>query len=128
MLGIVQARKGPPGDGNMLGDFARRLEKLEKQVAKLGLGKCNCKVLTFVVPGREDEFDAEMNRSCPVHTFRSLGNVMRVSNGPKGDPPSPRMSEVLAKYKQRQADAIRARAEEGRKIREELLAGAVKES
>jgi hypothetical protein len=61
----------------MPGNYRKRLEKLEQQVAEIkrreSPAKCNCRNST---PAASAEyFQAEMNQTCPVHGFRRLGKI-----------------------------------------------------
>jgi len=59
-----------------------RLRTIEKDLAEVEkrkqLANCNCKELTFADPFRVTEFKNEMNRPCPTHRFRDLGEIHRI--------------------------------------------------
>lgn len=61
----------------MSGNFRKRLEKLERQTAEIGLpdadAKCTCRMSTIACS--PEHFKAEMNQICPVHGFRRLGKI-----------------------------------------------------
>ena len=110
----------------MAGDFNRRLARIEKrlgkELGKLNLRNCNCREVTYLVEGKEQEFEAEMNRSCPAHGFRDLGIVVI-----EDWHDSRAVQELQQEYHRRHVDAERARAEQKKKIREELLSGVIQE-
>lgn len=96
------------------------------------LEKCNCRKFTTVVPGLEDAFEAEMNKSCPAHEVRSLGRISSVvieiigglTSSNRSESSSRRIPELLAKYNQHPEEARRSGRD---KVRKELLAGAIEE-
>jgi hypothetical protein len=65
-----------------LPSLRKRLVKAEHMLAHLAKGesgaKCICQMVTVASPDRTEEFEAEMNRTCPVHGFRRLGMIVRV--------------------------------------------------
>jgi hypothetical protein len=96
-------------DSKLAGNFQRRLKRLEQQVAQIAKRNpqaiCNCRRLTVVA--RPEYFAAEMNQTCPVHGFRSLGqiNVMEVTIVGENsvEYPSAGLTELLEDYKRRLA-------------------------
>ncbi len=62
----------------MSGNQRKRLEKLEQKLADLArqeaLANCNCLPLTFAT-SQQRLFEAEMNKTCPVHGLRRLGRI-----------------------------------------------------
>jgi hypothetical protein len=67
----------------MPGNPRKRLEKLEQQLAEIkrreSPAKCNCKSFTLAASSEaasSDYFEAEMNKTCPVHGFRRLGKIL----------------------------------------------------
>jgi hypothetical protein len=38
--------------------------------------RCNCREMTPVDPEEPEAFEAEMNLTCPVHSFRHLGHIV----------------------------------------------------
>jgi hypothetical protein len=62
-----------------LSNLNRRLAKLELEAAKRlrrkELANCICPDLVIIARDPE-EFQAEMNRRCPVHGFRYLGHII----------------------------------------------------
>jgi hypothetical protein len=110
--------------GNVSGrltGFRRRLENVEKALAETAeqeeLAGCICKVRdvsppTMAFSNRPDEFEAEMNQTCPVHGFRCLGYVMAirfVASGRKHE--RGRLDDLLDEYYARQAEYERAKVE-----------------
>lgn len=67
----------------MPGNRRKRLEKLEQKlgdlVRKEALANCNCLKRVFV--GSTEKLEAEMNKICPAHGFRRLGQITIVSIG-----------------------------------------------
>ncbi|MGA8764234.1 MAG: hypothetical protein WB562_15310, partial [Candidatus Sulfotelmatobacter sp.] len=64
----------------MSGKFAsldRRLTKVEQELTsrerRRELANCTCREVTVALPNQIEEFEAEMNRTCPAHGFRRLG-------------------------------------------------------
>lgn len=67
-----------------LANLSRRLAKVEREAAKRArrkeLANCNCEFLMVAVAKDPEEFEAEMNRTCPAHGFRYLGpHLIRIS-------------------------------------------------
>ena len=49
------------------------------------LRKCNCRPTTIAYTTKPEEFEAEMNLSCPAHGFRRLGWIVLLGDaGPEG--------------------------------------------
>lgn len=61
----------------MPGNPLKQLEKIEQKMAEIsrreGLSNCICK--DRMVVARTKTFEAEMNKTCPVHGFRQLGKI-----------------------------------------------------
>jgi hypothetical protein len=61
-----------------LSSLNRRLAKVEQQVAERTkreeLANCICRTLTIVQDA--EQFEVEMNRPCPVHGVRDLGQLL----------------------------------------------------
>jgi hypothetical protein len=58
----------------------KRLAKVEQQLAdrarRAELANCHCRGMTMVFT--PEQFEAEMNRTCPAHGFRRLGTILAV--------------------------------------------------
>jgi hypothetical protein len=103
-----------------LAGLRRRLEKAEKVLAETAeqekLANCICKVgaksrPTIVRSDQPEEFEAEMNRKCPVHGFRDLGGpiiVIRLTDHPGERFP---LDDLLDEYKARKSEYERAKRE-----------------
>lgn len=65
-----------------LPSLRKRMAKVEQTLANLAEGeseaKCICKAVTVIWSDDAEEFEAEMNRTCPAHGFRRLGTIVRV--------------------------------------------------
>ncbi len=61
--------------GKLLG-LRRRLARVERTLANIAkreeMADCICQEMTVVMPDQPEKFEAEMNRTCPVHGFRRL--------------------------------------------------------
>ncbi len=74
-----------------LSGLRKRLAKVERQLAdharREGLANCTCSAVTLAIPGREREFEAEMNLPCPAHGLRRLGKIICLRPvGPEKEP------------------------------------------
>jgi hypothetical protein len=95
--------------GKLAGNFQKRLQRLEAQLAEITKpnpqATCNCRQSTLAAS--PEHFQAEMNQTCPVHGFRSLGklNVMQVEIVGKDvlEDRSVGLDELLEEYKRREA-------------------------
>jgi hypothetical protein len=62
-----------------LSSLSRRLAKIERQLIdgarREELENCICRQLTVADPNKPEEFEAEMNETCPLHGFRRLGEI-----------------------------------------------------
>jgi hypothetical protein len=71
-----------PMSGNLPG-LRKRLARVEKVLAQTAkqkeLASCICQDLTFALPHEAEQFEAEVNRTCPVHGFRRLGQILPVT-------------------------------------------------
>jgi hypothetical protein len=91
----------------MSGNFRKRLQRLEKMMAEISKpepkGQCNCREFTWSATA--EHFASEMNQTCPVHGFRSLGKLklVRVTIGraDSGEDKSVGLKEVVAEYRRR---------------------------
>lgn len=117
MLGAPSAQIAPKSaiiftqsDRKWTGRVSRRLASLSNRLARVeqrladkmqreGLADCICK--ETIVALQPDDFEAEMNRECPVHGLRELsGNLIRI-HLVDPDPSAvedPRMDELMAIY------------------------------
>lgn len=61
----------------------RRLTKVEQELTsrerRRELANCTCREVTVALPNQIEEFEAEMNRTCPAHGFRRLGQILALS-------------------------------------------------
>jgi hypothetical protein len=93
--------------GNMRG-LQKRLARVEQTLANIAkrekMANCICRDCTLVLPHEPEKFEAEMNRTCPVHGFRRLGQIMQVVFiGPDGvAEESAKLDELLEIYEARQ--------------------------
>jgi hypothetical protein len=96
-----------------LASFRRRLAKLEQECAdrvrREELVDCNCpeikSVVSFLAFGSK-QFEAEMNKTCPVHGFRRLGSIVALNfvepNGTETED-SAKLSQLIDTYQIRLA-------------------------
>ena len=60
----------------------RRIAKAEKALAnrkkQQELANCVCGGVVTAIPGQAEEFEAEINRTCPAHGYRRIGHLIRV--------------------------------------------------
>lgn len=85
----------------------KRLANVEQGLATIakqeGVSNCICSPATLALPDQPEEFEAEMNRKCPVHGFRRLGTIMRVrfveADGTIVE--SPKLDQLLETYEAR---------------------------
>jgi len=105
----------------MSGNRRRRLEKLEQKLADLArqeaLANCNCLTRTFAYSTKI--FEAEMNKTCPAHGFRRLGQiyVVKVGDTSRGrtmkiDEKSIGLDELVQEYERRLAEVEQAEDEQ----------------
>ena len=107
----------PVGVRNMSGKltgFRRRLARVEKALAETAeqeqLADCIClpspkRFGTIAFSNKPEEFEAEMNQTCPVHGFRSLGHIMVfrvVAPGQKDE--TCRLDELVEEYHARESE------------------------
>ncbi len=108
--------------GGKLAGLRRRLAKVEKTLAETveqeKLASCICKVgakcrPTIVRSDQPEEFEAEMNRKCPVHGFRHLDGpmiVIRLTDLPN-ERQRLRIDDLLDEYRARKLQYERAKRE-----------------
>jgi hypothetical protein len=83
------------------------MAKVEQTLANLAEGeseaKCICKTMTVVFPDDAEEFEAEMNRTCPAHGFRRLGTIVRVRfvDADGTEPENAKLDQLLETYEAR---------------------------
>jgi hypothetical protein len=102
--------------------FRRRLAKVEQALAETAEQEkqvsCICipngaRLITIAFSNKPEEFEADMNRKCPAHGFRSLGEIMVltvVGPGQKKDERC-RLDDLLADYRAREAEYSRNKLE-----------------
>lgn len=102
-----------------------RLAKVEQQVAHIAtrekLANCNCypkgpngRALPWFVVKSAEEFEADMNLSCPAHGFRRLGKLMVVSIvSRKGEisEDCARRNELVTEYYRRLSEFLKSHPE-----------------
>jgi hypothetical protein len=106
-----------------LAGFRRRLERVEKVVAKTAEQKnladcicipCGARFSTIAFTNKPEEFEAEMNQKCPAHGFRSLGHIIVFTVvGPgqkKGE--RCRLDDLMVEYRTREAEYSRTKLEQ----------------
>lgn len=85
----------------MLAAIVRRISKIENQIDKaakeIRAKDCNCFGHVDFIPGRLAEFEAEMNKTCPVHGFRRLSYPILIFDEPD-EQDKPRFDELLDRY------------------------------
>jgi hypothetical protein len=85
----------------------KRLAKVERQLASIARDaprECNCRSATVANPDHPEEFEAEMNRTCPAHGFRRLGWLAVIEHiGRRGDERSAKLDQLLKTYKARRS-------------------------
>jgi hypothetical protein len=68
-----------------LSSLGRRLAKVEQKLAERArrekLANCICGAAIIAVSTAPEQFEAEMNRTCPAHGFRRLGKIIPVIFG-----------------------------------------------
>ena len=104
----------------------KRLAKIEQDLANIvkreDLKSCNCREITIAISGQPEEFEAEMNLTCPVHGLRSLGQITcLVFVNPDGsEGKDSRLDQLLATYDARQIPRKKLRLSQLRQISQEL--------
>jgi hypothetical protein len=102
-----------------LAGLRRRLEKAEKALAETAeqekLANCICRVgpkarPTIAISIEPEKFEAEMNRKCPVHGFRDLGQIMHIKVTDLPDERFP-LDDLLDEYYARKSEYERAKQE-----------------
>jgi hypothetical protein len=99
--------------GTLLG-LQRRLIRVEQIFAAIAernaLAKCACVDETFI--NTADELEAEMDRACPVHGFRSLGEIERIFyvKPDRTIVKDPKLERLLEIYEERRARQSSGRA------------------
>jgi hypothetical protein len=96
-----------------LAGLRRRLAKVEEALAETAeqekLADCICKDRprgpgTLAFSNRPEEFEAEMNQTCPVHGFRHLGHIMAIRFvDPDHKDERFRLDELLEEYYARES-------------------------
>jgi len=90
-----------------LDSLNRRLAKVEKaaadKVEQERLATCICKrygesAPTIVFSSEPGKFEAEMNRTCPVHGFRHLGHLIVFRCADHRGRYNTRIDELMAEY------------------------------
>jgi hypothetical protein len=105
-----------------LAGFRKRLERVEKAVAQTAEQKnladcicipCGARFSTVAFTNKPEEFETEMNQTCPAHKFRSLGHIIVfrvVGPGQKKDERC-RLDDLMAEYRTREAEYSRSKSE-----------------
>jgi hypothetical protein len=90
--------------GKLLG-LQRRLAKVERELASRAgreePRECNCRTETVADPDKPEEFEPEMNRTCPAHGFRRLGLLVEINYIGRRDQGSAKLAHLLQTYKAR---------------------------
>jgi hypothetical protein len=80
----------------------KRLARVEQILSNLveheQLANCTCRKSTVAYAAKPEEFQAEMNRTCPAHGFRSLGMIVHVDTVGRA---SPKLTQLLETYRAR---------------------------
>ncbi len=100
-----------------LSALRKRLAKIERDLAQMEtrkeLAHCLCRKVTQALD--PEEFEAEMNRTCPVHGVRRLGQllIIRMINPDRSlAPESVKLHQLVDKYKCRLSQTLKS----GRKV------------
>jgi hypothetical protein len=85
----------------------KRLAKVERELASIlrpePPSECNCGSSTVASPDKAEEFEAEMNRTCPTHGVRRLGWLAIIEHiGRRGDHGAGRLAQLVETYQARQ--------------------------
>lgn len=82
--------------------FKQRLDKVERLIRREQLATCICQEWTGV--DIASEFELEMNRPCPVHGLRSLGELDRIMfvKGDGSVVEDPELDRLIEIYEERQ--------------------------
>jgi hypothetical protein len=92
--------------GKLLG-LQRRLAKVERELSSRArreeARECNCRTVTVAHPDKPEEFEAEMNRTCPAHGFRRLGLLVEIDYIGRRDQGSAKLAHLLKTYKARRS-------------------------
>jgi hypothetical protein len=91
----------------------KRMARVEQMLAHVAIAeelrKCICVKFTSVTANEHelDEFESEMNRTCPVHGFRRLGVITTIScrESEEYARDNARLDQLLAEYEARQLPA-----------------------
>lgn len=105
----------------MSGNQRKRLERLEEKYSDLArqeaLANCICQTLTFAYSTKV--FEAEMNKTCPAHGVRRLGQInivqivpTRKDRADSVDERSVGLEELLQEYERRLAEVEQAEDEQ----------------
>jgi hypothetical protein len=105
----------------MSGNRRKRLERLEEKYADFArqeaLADCICQTLTFAFSTKI--FEAEMNKTCPAHGFRRLGQITivrivptRKDRADSVDERSVGLDELVKEYMRRLAEVEQAEDEQ----------------
>jgi hypothetical protein len=96
----------------MARNLRKRLDRLERTLIDFANEKqddfCNCREMIVADPAHPDQFEAEMNRFCPVHGLRDLGSLIHVHHIVPADPAkSAVLDRLVQEYESRRPpDAI----------------------
>src|ERR1019366_524822 len=91
-----------------LSSLSRRLAKVEQKLADSArrekLVNCICGDTIIAVSTAPEQFEAEMNRTCPVHGFRRFGEICAVmfgcTDGPETEEEA-KLGQLLETYELR---------------------------
>jgi hypothetical protein len=85
----------------------RRLAIAERTFARIAkqAALANCVCVDDFFPNNADDFEVEMNRVCPVHGFRSLGEIERIYfvNPDRSVVKDHKFDELIKIYEERRA-------------------------
>jgi hypothetical protein len=83
-------------------DLKRRLARVERTLVDVAkreeMVNCICSQSTTVDADRPEEFEAEMNLTCPAHGYRRLGALVVISHVGRE---SAKLDQLLETYKSR---------------------------
>ena len=94
-----------------LRDLRRRLTRVEQTLLEFAAQPnpsstepCNCPTTTIAHPDKPEEFEAEMNRMCPLHAVRRLGIICTLRYIRRADDDkSAKLEQLLKTYRARRS-------------------------
>jgi hypothetical protein len=88
--------------------LSKRLTRVERILTEFATrpdpdiyGRCNCRQSTIADAGKPEEFEAEMNRGCPLHECRRLGAIVKIEHIGQAEGKSAKLDQLLKTYRAR---------------------------